>query len=40
MLRVLEVNTLKELIEQSIPIKVRDPESLEDNAIGDAVSEH
>ena len=40
MLKILEVNTVKELIEQAIPIKVRDPESLEDNAIGDAISEH
>lgn len=38
MLKVLEVNTVKELIEQSIPIKIRDPESLEDNAIGEAVA--
>lgn len=40
MLKTLEVHTLKELVEQSIPLKVRDPESLADNSIGDAVSEH
>lgn len=40
MLKTLEVHTLKELVEQSIPIKVRDPEALADNDIGEAVSEH
>lgn len=40
MLKTLEVNTLKELIEQSIPITVRDLTALEDNAIGNAISEH
>lgn len=40
MLKFLQVTTVKELIEQSIPIRVRDPQSLSDNAIGEAVSEH
>lgn len=34
MLKTLEVNSLNELIEQSIPISVRDLTALEDDSIG------
>lgn len=40
MLKVLEVGSVQELIEQAIPATIRDPLSLEDNAIGSPISEH
>jgi glycine cleavage system pyridoxal-binding protein P len=40
MLKTLGVNSVEELIKQSIPEGIRDPNSLEDNSIGPAISEH
>jgi glycine dehydrogenase len=40
MLKLLEVESVKQLIEQSIPVTIRDPNCLEDNGIGPAISEH
>jgi glycine dehydrogenase len=40
MLKFLEVRSIQELIEQAIPETIRDKGSLEDNAIGNPISEH
>ena len=40
MLKYLGVKSVQELIHQAIPEKIRDATALEDNAVGDAVSEH
>jgi glycine cleavage system pyridoxal-binding protein P len=40
MLKFLGVKTIQELIHQAIPEKIRDVTALEDNAVGEAVSEH
>jgi glycine dehydrogenase len=40
MLAYLEVNSITELIHEAIPKVIRDSNSLEDNAVGDAISEH
>ena len=40
MLKYLGVKSVQELIYQAIPEKIRDITALEDNAVGEAVSEH
>ncbi len=40
MLQYLGVKSVQELVEQAIPNTIRDSQSLEDNAIGNPVSEH
>lgn len=40
MLKFLEVKSVQELIEQAIPPTILDRTALEDNLIGNAISEH
>ena len=40
MLKFLEVGSVEELVKQAIPASIRDPNCLEDNAIGSPISEH
>lgn len=40
MLKVLEVKSIQELLQQAIPSTIRDPNCLEDNSIGSEISEH
>jgi glycine cleavage system pyridoxal-binding protein P len=38
MLKTLQVSSVQQLVEEAIPATIRDPNSLEDNVIGPAIS--